>query len=132
RLVWGMDEPFADASMLPTYYVAEMARHHVTVALSGDGGDEAYAGYSTYAFARSYARVDVVPRPLRRLVALPAGWLPANDPLGRKLRRIGLDVVDRHLEVGAHFPPRDLAAVLSRDLRDRTRNHDPFRAARAL
>lgn len=132
RLVWGMDEPFADASMLPTYYVAEMARHHVTVALSGDGGDEAYAGYSTYGFARSYARVDFVPRPLRRLAALPSAWLPADDPLGRKLRRIGLDVVDRHLEVTAHFPPRDLAAVLSRDLRERTRNHDPFRAARAL
>jgi asparagine synthase (glutamine-hydrolysing) len=82
RLVWGLDEPFADASMVPTFHVSEMAREHVTVALSGDGGDEAYAGYTTYAWAQSYARVDAVPRLLRRLAALPAGLLPSDHPLG--------------------------------------------------
>lgn len=131
KLVWGMDEPFADASMLPTYHVAEMARRHVTVALSGDGGDEAYAGYTTYEFARRYARVDAVPAPLRRLAALPARWLPADHALGRKLRRIGLDVAGRHLEVTAHFPPRDLAGVLAPELARTLRGHDPFAAARA-
>lgn len=132
KLVWGLDEPFADASMLPTYHVAEMARRHVTVALSGDGGDEAYAGYTTYGFARDYARLDAIPRPLRRLAALPARWLAPDDPLGRKLRRAGLDVADRHLEVVAHFPPRDLAGVLAPGLRERTRGHDPFREARTI
>ena len=73
RLVWGLDEPFADASMVPTFHVSEMAREHVTVALSGDGGDEAYAGYTTYAWAQSYARIDAVPRLLRRLAALQIG-----------------------------------------------------------
>ncbi len=132
RLVWGLDEPFSDPSMIPTYHVAAMAREHVTVALSGDGGDEAYAGYTTYDWARSYTRADRVPRALRRLLASPAALLPADDPLGRKLHRIGLDVVDRHLDTSAHFPPRDLRAVLSTDLRRALGTHDPFAAHRVV
>jgi asparagine synthase (glutamine-hydrolysing) len=132
RLVWGLDEPFSDASMIPTFHVAEMARRHVTVALSGDGGDEACGGYVTYAWARQYARVDAVPAPLRRLARFPAGWLPPDHAIGRKLRRVSLDPVDRHLEVMAHFPPRDLAGVVSADLRRAAGRHDPFAAARAV
>jgi asparagine synthase (glutamine-hydrolysing) len=132
RLVWGMDEPFSDASMLPTYHVAEMARRHVTVALSGDGGDEAYAGYTTYAWARDYARADVIPAPLRRLLASPAALLAPDHGMGRKLRRLGLGVADRHLEVGAHFAPRELAGVLAASLRKGIPGHDPFLAARAV
>ena len=53
-----------------------------------------------------------------------------EHPLGRRLRRTSLDVVDRHLEVMAHFPPWDLRRVLGPDLARRLRGHDPFAAAR--
>lgn len=132
RLVWGLDEPFSDPSMIPTWYVAEMARRHVTVALSGDGGDEAYAGYTTYGWAGSYSRIDRIPRYVRRALAWPSTRMHADDPLGRKLHRIGLGVADRHLDVMAHFPPRDLAEVLSPGLRRSLAGHDSFAAHRAV
>ncbi len=70
RLPEMYDEPFADASQIPTALVCEAARRHVTVALSGDGGDELFGGYNRYVFGESvWGRVSKVPRPLRLAVA---------------------------------------------------------------
>jgi len=132
QLVWAMDEPFADPSMIPTWYVSQMARRHVTVALSGDGCDDAFAGYTTYDWARSYARVDRVPRGVRRLAGWPARLLHPDHRVGRKLHRLSLDPLERHLDVMSYFTPRDLGHVLGRDLRGVLNGHDPYAAARAL
>jgi asparagine synthase (glutamine-hydrolysing) len=74
KLVWHYDEPFADSSAIPTYYVSWMARQHVTVALGGDGGDENFAGYRRYYFDHMENQLRrFVPAPIRREVFGPLG-----------------------------------------------------------
>jgi asparagine synthase (glutamine-hydrolysing) len=74
------DEPFADSSQIPTFLVSEMTRKHVTVALSGDGGDELFSGYTRYAWAQNLRRLGAAPKALRSGMAgavhalPPAAW----------------------------------------------------------
>ncbi len=90
RLVWHYGEPFADPSMVPTYYVSELARQHVTVALNGDGGDEAFMGYGRYETCRRLARLDRLGRPLRRSLAAVIPRLPGivHRRYGRRLNAL--------------------------------------------
>jgi asparagine synthase (glutamine-hydrolysing) len=72
------DEPFADSSQIPTYLLSEMTRRHVTVALSGDGGDELFAGYNRYGQGLALAKMmRTLPRPVRRAMA---GAMTAVSP----------------------------------------------------
>jgi len=71
RLAWHFDEPFADSSAIPTYYLAKMTRQFVTVALNGDGGDESFAGYVRYRGFPSIRAYERLPYWLRRMMAPP-------------------------------------------------------------
>jgi asparagine synthase (glutamine-hydrolysing) len=78
KLAWHYDEPFADSSAIPTFYVSKVAREHVTVALSGDGGDENFAGYRRYYMDQWENRLrSLIPAPVRRCAFGPLGrWYP--------------------------------------------------------
>ena len=79
RLASWYDEPFADSSQIPTYLVSEMTRRDVTVALSGDGGDEVFAGYNRHVSAPAlWRRVGAWPRPLRAALASLLRALPPS------------------------------------------------------
>ncbi|MHC4398180.1 MAG: asparagine synthase (glutamine-hydrolyzing) [Planctomycetota bacterium] len=111
ELVWHYDEPFADSSAIPTWYVSKLTRQHVTVALTGDGGDELFAGYPRYRAVWLASWFDRWPRWLRRTLANPY-WqrLPAS-PRQKSLRRrfkrfvevLGKPPVRRYLEWIAIF-----------------------------
>jgi asparagine synthase (glutamine-hydrolysing) len=97
RLPEYYDEPFADSSQIPTYLVSAMTRQHVTVALSGDGGDELFGGYTRYQFTSRLRTLRLLPQPLRVAMARMISAVPADRwsqllsfiPEGMRPRQVG-------------------------------------------
>lgn len=88
-LAWHYDEPFADSSALPTWFVSKETRAHVTVALTGDAGDELFAGYDRYRAVAVAARLAQLPEGVKRFLSGPlARAVPASSQAKTKLRRV--------------------------------------------
>ena len=137
RLVWHLDEPFADSSALPTYYVSRAARERVTVALSGDGGDEIFAGYQRrYGVNRFEGRLRRwLPAWLRAGVLGPLGrvypkadWLPQPLRARYVLQNLGTSFERAYFADLSLLRPDDKRALLSPEFRSQVSGHDPFTA----
>ena len=119
QLVGIYDEPYADSSAIPTYRVCELARKHVTVALSGDGGDENFIGYRRYRlFAAEEAVRSRIPAGVRQAIFGPLGrWYPKLDWAPRVLRgkttfqALARGTVDAYLH-GVSICPEEMRAAL--------------------
>jgi asparagine synthase (glutamine-hydrolysing) len=121
RLVWQFDEPFADSSALPTYYVAKVTGEQVKVALSGDGGDESFAGYRRYARAATiHRRLDQGPGLLlRRLFRLAGQLLPGEARGQGYLQFLGADAIERYFRMVTFQRSETLRRLLSADAQER-------------
>ncbi len=102
KLVWHYDEPFADSSAIPTWYVSRETRRHVKVALTGDGGDEAFAGYPRYKAVKLAQWFDRLPAFSRRMLA-GSSWsrLPVSVEQKTWRRRA------QRLFLALNMPPRE-------------------------
>ena len=117
------DEPHADPSDVPTWLLCQAAKRHVTVALSGDGGDELFGGYRRYAFDLAENRIrSLIPGPVRRALFGPLGrFLPKADWLPRPLRaktlvqNLALDPVEAYFRSVARVAPEEVARLIEPD-----------------
>ena len=132
------DEPFADSSALPTYRVCELARKHVTVALSGDGGDETFGGYRRYRLHVNEERVrSLIPSGIRRSVFGPLGrfypkldWAP--QPLRGKttFQSMAMDSVQAYFNSMSQIRDADRTMLLTPEFRSRLDNYNAIEVFR--
>ncbi|MFT7461709.1 MAG: asparagine synthase (glutamine-hydrolyzing) [Pseudohongiellaceae bacterium] len=139
QLAWHLESPFADTSAAPTWLVCQAARRHVKVALSGDGGDENFAGYrrTRYDVLEEQLR-QRIPAPIRKHLLGPLGriwprasWLPKPLRAGTLLSNLGGDWLDGYIHSLCRIPERRVEQLLHADLRHQSPLRTDLEAAAA-
>ena len=103
NLAWYLDEPLGDSSAIPTYMVSRLASEQVKVVLSGDGGDELFAGYDKYEVERKERRYEAVPASIRKLLGIVGDALPEGAKGRNFLRHAALSGSNRYLDASMLF-----------------------------
>ena len=132
-ILWHFDEPFNDSSYLPTYYLSREARGRITVALSGDGGDEVFGGYPKYALLARRASIERhFPRPVTSRVAATArGLLPGASSFRARLLRYEQSPSELLLStLVTGWQPDELRAAARGPLADALGWYDPYDSVR--
>jgi asparagine synthase (glutamine-hydrolysing) len=102
-LTWYLDEPFGDTSAIPTYMVSKLASEHVKVVLTGDGGDEIFAGYDKYVVESRERAYDRIPSSLRAIAGTIGRAIPEGGRGRRFLQHLALDGSRRYLDASSAF-----------------------------
>ncbi|HEX7086290.1 MAG TPA: asparagine synthase (glutamine-hydrolyzing) [Vicinamibacterales bacterium] len=126
-LVWHLDEPFGDSSAIPTFMVSRLAARHVTVVLSGDGGDELFAGYERYQVEERERRVARIPRWIRVLAGRIATATPEWTRGRNFLRHHALDGWERYVDAVTLFRLHQRQRLFRPEFRDIVESGDPSR-----
>ncbi len=122
------DEPFADSSAIPTFYVSKMTRDQVTVALSGDGGDELFGGYSWWQKRPNYQlNLDKFPQVAKKAIKMFAGLVPLKFAGANYLKHIDIPYTRYLLNTKAVFNEYEKNCLYSRDLLEQFRDCDLFK-----
>ncbi len=130
------DEPFADASAIPTMAVSRLAARHVKVVLSGDGGDELFGGYARYAHDLKEAQLrNLIPSVLRRMLIRPmsvvwpkADWLPRPLRLKTLLQNLSMEPADAYANTVSSCRRSLRQSLMNRDLRTTLNGYEPERS----
>ena len=125
-LAWHLDEPLGDSSAIPTYMVSRLAAASVKVVLSGDGGDELFAGYDKYEVESRERRYRLLPGVARRAIGEISHRMPAGMRGRNYLRHIALPGVDRYLDAVTLFRRDRMLSLLSPDAARLVGHEDPW------